>query len=354
MKNKRILYAASSVSHIERFHLDYINALRNFGARVDVVARGGDIDIPFEKRIFSTKNPACIFKIRKLLKHTHYDAVILNTALAAFIVRAAYGRKRPKTLYIVHGFLFGERIKSLNEALFLFAELLLKNRTDTLLVMNSEDLRIAKKWQLCRIILNSRGMGCRIKDVITSPEHIRREFFGDGRFVMCFVGELSVRKNQRFLIEALPLIAEKIPNILLCLVGDGKEREKLTALSRSLEVTDKILLVGEREDASDFVRAADLYVSASASEGLPFNLLEALALGKTIIVSNVKGHRDIMCKHSNFLFEFGNLQDFVNKTCQFYKKSLVLSEKDAKQIYTAYSKKSVLPETLKKIREAIE
>ena len=59
--NKKILYAASNMTHINNFHLDYIKALREEGYDVTVMARGegADIDMPFEKKLFSPKNTAC-------------------------------------------------------------------------------------------------------------------------------------------------------------------------------------------------------------------------------------------------------------------------------------------------------
>ncbi len=357
MKNRRILYAASSMSHIERFHLDYISALKELGNEVTVMASGAgaDIDIRFEKRIFSVKNLLNGFKIRKILQNQHFDALILNTSLAAFWIRAALGKNRPKTVYIVHGFLFKEKKNTPREALFLIAERLLGKRTDALIVMNGEDLRIASKFRLAKRIFTSRGMGCEIREIITSPEHIRYEFFGERRFVLCFVGELSKRKNQAFLIRGVAALKTKIPGILLCLVGDGKERENLAQLAAALGIHERVVFTSERSDACDFIRACDLYVSASHGEGLPFNLIEALGAGRTVLASNVKGHADIIDDEiDGFLYKSENLFDFVNKTYQIYRRIIFVKEENVRKKYLKFSKPEVLSETLSKILEAIK
>ena len=103
---KKILYCASTVSHINNFHRDYISALVESGCEVKVLARGeeADFDIPFEKSIMSPKNLVCIRKIRRILSENRFDCVILNTSLAAFCVRAAArGKDRPKIINTVHG-----------------------------------------------------------------------------------------------------------------------------------------------------------------------------------------------------------------------------------------------------------
>ena len=119
----RILYAASTMSHINNFHTDYIEALRAEGHEVLVMARGegADFDIPFEKSMFSHKNLKCVKEIRAILKKEPIDAVVLNTALAAFFVRLAMPRRnRPRVLNIVHGYLFGRNTGFVKRNLLLF------------------------------------------------------------------------------------------------------------------------------------------------------------------------------------------------------------------------------------------
>ena len=357
MKNRKILYAASSIKHINNFHLDYISVLRKTGAEIKIMAsgEGADFDIPFEKKIFSKKNLISSFKIRKILKHESFDTLILNTALAAFLVRVACGRKRPKTVYIVHGFLFSERKNNLKGFLFRLAEILLRARTDTIIVMNSEDMRLAKKYRLAKRIFLSFGMGCEIREIITPKENIRREFFGKDKFVLCFVGELSKRKNQSFLIRATAMLKAKIPNILLCLVGSGDETKGLSELAKRLGVSGQVIFSGERADACDFIRACDLYVSASIYEGLPFNVIEALGTGSTVLISDIKGHRDIIDDNvDGFLYESGNIEDFVNKTCQIYLKKLSIKEATAREKYLKFSMSNVFSKTLSIIKEALK
>ena len=62
----KILYAASNMSHINNFHLPYIDVLKKDGNEVLVMARGegADFDIPFEKKIFSRANSRCRKMIR--------------------------------------------------------------------------------------------------------------------------------------------------------------------------------------------------------------------------------------------------------------------------------------------------
>ena len=356
---KRILYCASTVSHINKFHLDYIKALCDSGCEVKVLASGkeADFNIPFEKRIWSLKNLVCIRKIRKILLENHFDCLILNTALAAFCVRAAVKRgNRPKIINTVHGYLFSKNSGRVRSLLFFLCERAQRHKTDAIITMNAEDYRTATRFGLTDgRVYRTRGMGGKIRAQISNPENLRAEYARESSFIMTFVGELSRRKNQEFLIRALPSIRDKLPTVMLWLVGDGDEREHLGNLSRELGVSDIVVFLGERRDACDFIRASDLYVTSASVEGLPLNLIEALGAGKTILASRIKGHEDVIADSvDGFLYDFGNMHEFVNKTCQIYDKNLEIDRKNIEEKYKIYEKERVLPDTLAVIRESLE
>lgn len=356
-ENRKILYAASVIGHIARFHREYIEALSARGFLVDVMARGAgaDIDIPLEKRIFSLKNLLCIPKIRKIIRRGGYSAVILNTALAAFYTRLACPRRgRPRIVLIVHGYLFSQKRPTAMGCLLLLAERALSGRTDAILTMNSEDTEIARKYRLTRgKIYETRGMGASVRPILTPPSVIRRELFGDS-FVMTFVGELSPRKNQIFLIRALPALIERIPTLRLCLVGEGAGRDAIVSEARRLGVYDRVLLLGEREDACDVIRASDLYVSAARSEGMPFNVIEALGVGKTVLASRIKGHSDLISDGiDGFLFEPESVADFASLAYLIYCGTLSPDPEKIKQKYEKHEGASVIPDTLSLIEEAL-
>ena len=354
----KILYAASTMSHIHSFHEDYIAALRRDGHEVLVMAKGADadFDIPFEKKMLSSRNTAARREIRDIIKREHFDCVFLNTTLAAFHIRLAIPKRgRPRIVNMVHGYLFPEGSRSLKDRILLLCEKLVAKKTDTLVLMNAEDVSIATKNRLSiEPPYFVRGLGARTHRTETPIPVIRRELDAEGRFVMSFVGELSDRKNQRLLISSLPRIKMQIPTATLWLIGEGDKREELESLAASLGVADSVVFTGRRSNPCDFIRASDLYVSASKIEGMPFNIIEALGTGKTVLCSDIKGHRDLI-KHgeSGFLYPSDDLDAFVEGVLAIHGgKSpdidAILST------YRAYEWDSVFEDTYAKIKEAVE
>ena len=355
---KKILYCASTFSHIRRFHLDYIRALRESGYDVRVLAGGdgADFDVRFEKRMLSLANLRAIGHIRDIIRSESPDVIILNTSLAAFCVRMAVStRNRPRIINTVHGYLFSKNSGKLKSAILFLCECLLRRRTDAIITMNSEDFRTATRFRLAtERVYRTRGMGGSLRAQISNPDHLRAEFAREDSFIMTFVAELSRRKNQEFLIRALPDIAKELPSVVLWLVGDGDERERLSAIASDIGVSDMVVFLGERRDACDFIRASDLYVTSASVEGMPANLIEALGAGKTVLASRIKGHEDLIVDSiDGFLYDFGNKEEFVNKTCQIYDKNIEIDKRNIEEKYRIYEKERVVPDTLAVICESI-
>ncbi len=356
MDNKKILYAASSMRHINNFHLDYIKSLRDMGHTVKVMAsgEGADFDIPFEKKLFSPKNTACRKKIREIIKVGAFDVIILNTSLAAFHIRFACPKKnRPRIVNIVHGYLFSRHINPIKRLLLLFVEKLVRKKTDVIITMNEEDYLVATGNALAKKVYRSRGMGAVARPIKTQPQTLRSEFLGDGKFVMSFVGELSCRKNQEFLIRAHARLLPDIPEATLWLIGEGAEGERLRTLSEEIGISESVIFTGSRSDACDFIRASDLYVSASSIEGMPFNLIEALGCDRCVLASNVKGHADLIADgESGFLYEFGDTDAYLERVIAIYKGEIAPKKEKIRESYMRYERESVFPETLGIITEA--
>ncbi|MBQ9784647.1 MAG: glycosyltransferase [Clostridia bacterium] len=299
-KRRKILYAASTASHLRRFHMPYIERLRETHDVSLMGSRGEGIDFPidFAKSFFSLSNLRSIGKIRRILKKERFDRVIVNTTLAAFLIRAAMiGMKnRPFVLNVVHGYLFAQKDTGIKAKILLFCEKLLRRQTDMIAVMNRDDLNIVQKHRLCRgEVFFIDGMG--IPDVMEIPERdaaLRATYAPNAEDILCtFVGELSGRKNQSFLIRATEkLRAEGLP-VRLLLLGEGGERENLEQEISVLGLEDSVFLAGNREPIAPYLGVADVYVSASVSEGLPFNVMEAMSFGLPIVMSDTKGQNDL-------------------------------------------------------------
>ena len=123
------------------------------------------------------------------------------------------------------------------------------------------------------------------------------------------------------------------PNVKLLLVGYGKEEEHYKQMIKNLKLEENVFQLGYREDIIELTNIADLIVSASLREGLPRALLEALAIPKPLLVSNVRGNRDVVIHGKNgFLYKPNDLESFTNYFITLYE------NKDLRQEFSEKSR----------------
>lgn len=101
------------------------------------------------------------------------------------------------------------------------------------------------------------------------------------------VGELSVRKNHKVVVEALQELPDDYWYVI---VGKGELKDELM----SLDHTGRLKLLGYRSDIIELLWASDLFVFPSLQEGLPVALMEAMASGIKVIASQIRGNVDLI------------------------------------------------------------
>lgn len=110
------------------------------------------------------------------------------------------------------------------------------------------------------------------------------------------VGRLEPVKGYGFLLEAYRKMLDRAPDqrVHLVMAGDGSERERLEALSASLDLGDHLTFLGWWDDPEALLRALDVFVMSSISEGTSISLLEALSSGCCPVVTRVGGNPDVL------------------------------------------------------------
>lgn len=323
--NPKVLYTASTYSHLRNFHRPYLAWFHEMGWTVHAAAGGEPgnlpeadktVTLPFAKRMTAPSNFRCASMLGALMRQEQYDLVVVNTALAAFFTRLPLLRKknRPEVVNIVHGYLFDRDTSPLKRSILLTAERLTASCTDLLLTMNQTDLEIASHYRLGRGIVPIMGVGVPFGpvDAATAEDGLRlRDAWGipEDAFLMVYPAEFSKRKNQEMLVRALAQLPERA---WLLLPGKGDLLAFCKELSKELGVDARVRFPGQVSNVPACLRAADCAVSASRSEGLPFNIMEAMRAGLPILASDVKGHRDLLGNGEGILYPFGDQAAFVS------------------------------------------
>ena len=108
------------------------------------------------------------------------------------------------------------------------------------------------------------------------------------------VAKLREEKGTRYLIESAAKVLGIFPKTNLLIAGDGPLLEELKKLSEKLGISDRVLFAGFRNDIPVILSIIDIFVIPSITEGSPLALLEAMAMGKPIVATNVGGIVEIL------------------------------------------------------------
>lgn len=138
--------------------------------------------------------------------------------------------------------------------------------------------------------------------------------FGHTQIVL-YVGRLGKEKSVDLIIKSFGLVAKKLGDSRLVIVGDGPEREKLEKLTHEVGVTDKTFFTGfiSREEIPAVYADADIFAFASQTETQGLVVPEALASGLPCVVVNDPAFEDVIRNGYNGLLAKNKPVDFSNK-----------------------------------------
>lgn len=115
-----------------------------------------------------------------------------------------------------------------------------------------------------------------------------------GQPIIGTVGNLFAVKGQTYLLRACKTVASIYPNFVLLVAGEGEQLGPLEKEASDLGISGNVRFLGFRDDVPSLLQAMNVFVLPSLSEGLPLSVLEAFALQKPVVATNVGGIPEIV------------------------------------------------------------
>jgi glycosyltransferase involved in cell wall biosynthesis len=223
--------------------------------------------------------------------HTHGGVAGLYGRLAARKART------PAVVHTVHGIHYLHYRNPAAKRAFIVLERRLSRITDAVVFVSAADMESAARLRLAlppkaRLIRN--GVAPIPPERLRESAAVRAELGAVGRPLVVAVSRLHRQKGVTYLLRAVPLVRNEIPDVRVVVAGGGPLADRLGAEVKALRVGDNAALLGERTDALDILAAADLFVLPSLWEGLPYVLVEAAALEKPIVATDIDGVREVI------------------------------------------------------------
>ena len=320
---KKVLMLAAKANMIQQFNHRNIKILQGLGYEVHVATNMVDFgsmsteenerfkrwmdnnqvvahQVDFERRMGTlVSNIKALSQLNRLFKAYTFQFVHVHSPLGGILGRIIAKLHKVPSVYTAHGFHFFQGGPKSGWLLFFPLEWIFSFITDTLITINNEDYRLAKKYMHARKIIKIHGVGV---DVIKASQvsanekkearkRIRRSLgISEQDFVILSIGELSDRKNHKIVLEALQQLARnQRSNIYYLIAGTGPNKNLLVNEAKKFGFENNFKLLGYRSDIHDLNYASDLFIFPSLREGLGIAGLDAAVDGTYVIGTNKGG-----------------------------------------------------------------
>lgn len=273
----------------------------------------------YSLKVLRLKKTALVKRIKEI-----NDGIIISTRNEHSVLLSEYGNKNVlKIAQLHHDHCFDERLLSDIKNRYLnidYFTLLTEQLTEEIKDLIKE---------------NNKHTRCVTIENFLDAADFKVDFNQKEKIVIA-VGRLHKVKGFDRLLKIWAKTVKEHPDWKLCLVGDGEEKQSLTALASELGIGDSVVFTGalSHENVLDAMKKSSVYVMTSHSEGFPFVLIEAMSCGLPVVAFDVRvGPRAIINDDKNGLLVTDDDPDAFNSAlCKLIEDS---------ELRLAYSKKAL-------------
>ncbi|MGD9498696.1 MAG: glycosyltransferase family 4 protein [Armatimonadota bacterium] len=287
-------FAQTAIVSTERdpaFEAD-IARLREGGVTVEVV--------PMVRQICLRRDREALRWLRAYFREHPFDIIHGHSSKGGMLARlAAWLARNPAArVYSPHAFAFTMAVSPLRRWLYLLLERLAGRITDLLVCTCESERELAVRRGIVpagRAAVVRTGVDLRRFHPQPQGHRVRAELgLPERHRLVGAVGALVEQKGHALLVDAAPLVLAQMPHTTFVLVGAGPLEERLRARAAELRLGRRMVFLGHRDDVPELLGALDLFVMPSLWEGMPYALVEAMAVGTPVLGSAIAGIVDLI------------------------------------------------------------
>lgn len=328
MQRMNVLYVITGlgVGGAEIVTINLANTFHSWGNKVGIVYLSGDNQhtekINSGIRVWGLDMPKSILGfikaqilMRKILREFVPDVVHAHMFHANIFMRCC------RIHYAIPYLITTEHNKNIGSRLRMWLYRVTDRLTDlnTNVSLEATDYFVEQKaFKRKNSIVMYNGIDLKKMTSFVATENLRKQMNIESDFVFFNVGRLTPAKNQKNLIQAFKRLEVEQPNVKLLIAGEGPLRGQLEMEIEKLGLTNKVLLIGVKENIMDYYNIADCFVLSSTWEGFPMVIIEAMAM-KLPVVTTECGQEAL--NDSRYVVPICNLEMLLCKMRKIYKLS---------------------------------
>ncbi len=252
------------------------------------------------------------FQLARIMRLVRPDVLHTHSSTAGIAGSVAMRLWHPAlTLYTPHLPFFATRT-GIERSIFALAERTLSQIYDHIIAVSRSE------WEDLSVLFGARTSVLQVNQAVpydlcrthaaTDTAPLARELnIPPDTGIILSLARFETQKDMPTLVEAAALLARKRSDFVILLAGDGELRPKMEAAVTRHRLADRVRFLGWRNDVRDLIELSSMVVLSTRREGLPYVLLEAMALKKPVVGSDVPGVREcVVHGQTGYLFPCGD------------------------------------------------
>jgi glycosyltransferase involved in cell wall biosynthesis len=261
--------------------------------------------IEMRRAVHPRDDLVALWRLCRLIRRGRYDVVHGHSSKAGFLARVAGWLTRRPTLYTPNGLYFLRLSNGWRRSSYVALERIARPFTTRFVAVSESERDAALREKLAsreRIVVIPSGVE---PEAFARPAHARAHVRAEleiplDAVVVGTVSRMTHQKDPACLVRAMrEVIGRTKRPVYLVWVGDGALAEDVARLVSEYRLDSSCRLLGVRRDVRAVMCAFDVFALTSRYEGLPYAVLEAMALGLPVVATDVVGTRDVVANGIN-------------------------------------------------------
>lgn len=251
-------------------------------------------------------------RVKEVMNSEKIDIVHAHGTRAASNTFKSCGSLKTPMIYTIHGWSFHDLQPPIINRMRILGERFLASRSVlNISVSKSNQLTGIEHFASFKSTVVYNGIDLDKFNPENSFSDLRKELgIEKDSIVILFLARFEEQKQPLKLIRSFSKISIEFRNLHLLMVGDGLLKEKSIDLAKALNLGNRITFMPFRQDVPNILANSDIYVLPSLWEGMPIGLVEAMAMGKTVVASNVDGTKELINSGINgYLINKDNIEE---------------------------------------------
>lgn len=299
---------------LEKYQMDFCVTNPQKGFYDDEILRMGGKIIHIPKK---TKNPISNFmNIVKIVKKGKYKNVIRisqHSLSAIDLLAAKIGGAKNLIFRSSNSNSCGNKTNALIHEIFKPLAVIIPNKK----IAPSDTAAIhmfgKRSYEKGKVILLNNGVPLeKFRYNKEIRQKLRRKLKIEDKFVIGHIGRFTEQKNHKFLLDVFKEYLKINSHSILMLIGDGPLKDDVINYAQKIEVQDKIMYLGLRNDTNELYQCMDCFVFPSLYEGMPNTVIEAQTSGLRCVISDTIT-KDVKLTTRVDFCSLKDIKDWINK-----------------------------------------